>query len=85
LKKVDLPEPLGPIKPCTVPGWTFRSTPETAFSPPKLLLSPLVSRSAKVLFLVFFDEFPFNDRLLNHSTNSSGHKDDQKHHRDAKD
>src|ERR1700737_4513222 len=47
---VVLPDPLGPRKPNTLPSGTAKSRPSTAGTPPKCLLSPLVSiaRSADV-------------------------------------
>src|SRR5215207_1907042 len=38
---VLFPEPFGPISPKIRPGSTLRSTPSTARTPPKCLLSPL--------------------------------------------
>src|SRR5208337_4351506 len=46
LSKVDLPEPLGPIKPTISPSCTAKLTSLTARIPPNLLLSPKASRSA---------------------------------------
>src|SRR5687768_2812466 len=37
LMRVDLPDPLGPIRPTISPGSTDRSTAESAWIPPKLL------------------------------------------------
>ena len=37
LTSVDLPEPLGPIRPSRSPGWTSRSIASSATKPPKRL------------------------------------------------
>src|SRR5712692_4395386 len=49
LKKVDLPAPLGPMIAWRRPGWTTRSTPSTARSEPKALVSACVRRSTACL------------------------------------
>src|SRR5438105_4626666 len=40
---VDLPEPLGPSRPKTMPRWTVRSTPFRAWKSPNLRLTPCTS------------------------------------------
>jgi len=40
LKIVDLPEPLGPIRPTISPGWTANETSLTAVKPPNRFVSP---------------------------------------------
>ena len=40
LSVVVLPEPFGPINPCTWPGRISRSSPSTARTPPKLSVMP---------------------------------------------
>src|SRR5262245_33583461 len=45
LKKLDFPAPLGPMIAWSRPGCTSRSTPSTARSEPKALVSPRVRRS----------------------------------------
>ncbi|CKR47832.1 Uncharacterised protein [Mycobacterium tuberculosis] len=40
---VDLPAPLGPRKPCTSPSRTVRSSPSSARTDPKCLVSPRIS------------------------------------------
>ena len=51
LKKVDLPAPLGPIRPITCPRLTSRSRPDKASKPSKLFLtdSALITTS----FIIF--------------------------------
>src|SRR5262249_5671910 len=45
LKRVVLPAPLGPMTALRSPGRILRSTPRTAWSPPKLLYRPMSSRT----------------------------------------
>src|ERR671930_323208 len=54
LTMVLLPEPLGPIRPQISPCATARSTPSTARTPPKCLLSALSSSTG--LFLTAADQ-----------------------------
>ena len=44
LKSVDFPAPLGPIIPCTEPGYTYVLIPSSTFRPPNLLEMFLNSR-----------------------------------------
>ena len=46
LNRVDLPAPLGPIRPVTEPRATLSEQLETAVSPPKLLLTFPTSMTA---------------------------------------
>src|SRR3954453_13634305 len=52
LMNVVLPEPLGPIRACTVPRSTARSTLDRAATPPKRLVSPRTSRTVPLPELV---------------------------------
>src|SRR5262245_2410604 len=51
LKRVDLPDPFGPISPRTSPDLTPRSTLEMAVMPPKRLLTFLSSSSMLLAFI----------------------------------
>src|SRR5215510_5011715 len=51
LKRVDLPDPFGPMSPCTSPALTARSTLEIAVMPPKRLLRFLSSSSMRLSVL----------------------------------
>src|SRR4030067_119020 len=44
-KTVELPAPFGPMRPTISPSSTWMSKSPTAFSPPNLFVSPLISRS----------------------------------------
>ena len=46
LKNVVLPAPLGPIRETMPPLGTAKETSSTATRPPKIFVSPLVSRTA---------------------------------------
>lgn len=52
LKKVVFPAPLGPMRPTISPLLTVRSTPRTAVSPPKRMVTPLASSTVVVAGVV---------------------------------
>src|SRR5215211_2444626 len=52
LTRVDLPAPLSPTRATTSPGRTSRSTPSSAWTGPKLLLTPSRASTAPSEFMV---------------------------------
>src|SRR5215218_7255304 len=48
LTSVLLPAPLSPTRAATSPGWTAKSTPRSARTPPKLFVMPLASSSGSL-------------------------------------
>src|SRR5436309_5062806 len=51
LTSVDLPAPLSPTRPITSPARTPKSTPSSAWTAPKRLLTPCSSRRGAVAFM----------------------------------
>src|SRR5262245_18860584 len=72
LKTVVLPAPFGPINAVSDPSATARSTPSTARTPPKDLVSPLTSRSATS----FLQEQLV--AIAEHALRPKSHEDDEK-------
>ena len=46
---VDLPDPLGPRKPCTSPAATSKSSPSRAVTAPKRFTTPVISTTLLIV------------------------------------
>src|SRR3990172_2170835 len=84
LNSVLLPEPFGPMMPCTSPGITARSTSDTAVSPPNRLVRFLTSSSmgpgrADRL------EPPPDAIVVDHTADASRHEHPRQHDHPAED